>query len=72
MKNIDITAAITSAPRMRTITETAKETGFPVHAIRQLVKQKKIVYVMCGSKALINLDRFIEYLNSGESGGASS
>ena len=68
MKNIDISSVRAAAPRMRTITETAKETGFPVHAIRQLVKHDKIVYVMCGTKALVNLDRFIEYLNSGENG----
>jgi len=66
MKNIDITAVCVAAPRMRTINETAKETGFPAHAIRQLVKDHKIVFVLCGSKVLINLDKFIEYLNTGE------
>lgn len=72
MKNTDITAVCVAAPRMRTINETAKETGFPAHAIRQLVKDRKIVFVQCGSKALINLDKFIEYLNTGESGAVSS
>ena len=66
MKNIDITAVCVAAPRMRTINETAKETGCPAHAIRQLVKDRKIVFVLCGSKVLINLDKFIEYLNTGE------
>lgn len=68
MKNIDITSVCVAAPRMRTINETAKETGFPAHAIRQLVKEHKIIFVQCGSKALVNLDKFIEYLNKGESG----
>lgn len=57
---------ISNVPRMRTIRQIAAETGFPEHAIRQLVREKKIVFVRCGSKALINLDRFIDFLNSGE------
>lgn len=64
MKNTEISS--TAVPRMRTINETAKETGFPTYAIRQLVKARKIVFVQCGNKVLVNLDRFIEYLNSGE------
>lgn len=63
MKNLNIP---TTPPRMRTIRETARETGFPEHAVRRLVRENKIVYVMCGTKALINLDRFIEFLNGGE------
>lgn len=50
-------------PRMRTIRETAKATDFPIHAIRQLVKENKIIYVKIGTKTLVNLDRFIDYLN---------
>lgn len=65
MNNISI---IRAAPRMRTINETAKETGFPAHAIRQLVKENKIVFVQCGAKALVNVEKFIEYLNEGERG----
>lgn len=56
---------ITNAPRMRTIRQTARETGFPEHALRVLVKENKITHVMCGSKALINLDRFLDFLNEG-------
>lgn len=62
----DIDFLKNTPPRMRTIRETARETGFPEHALRQLVKEQKIVFVRCGSKALINLDKFIEFLNSGE------
>ena len=54
-----------SPPRMRTIRQAARETGFPENAIRRLVKEDAIVYVRCGSKVLVNLDRFIEFLNEG-------
>lgn len=57
---------ISTPPRMRTIRETARLTGFPEHALRVLVRENKIVYVRAGNKALVNLDRFIDYLN-GES-----
>ncbi len=53
-------------PRMRTIKQAARELGFPEYALRRLVKQNKIVYVMAGNKALVNIDRLIDYLNSGE------
>lgn len=52
---------------MRTIRETAQITGFPEYALRQLVRNNKIVYVKAGYKVLVNLDRFIDYLN-GERG----
>ena len=50
-------------PRMRTIKAAAKELNFPEHALRVLVKQNKVVYVMAGSKALVNLDKLIDFLN---------
>lgn len=53
-------------PRMRTIREAARETGIPEHAMRVLVKEGRIVYIKVGSKALINLDKLVEYLNKGE------
>lgn len=52
-------------PRMRTIAEAAKETGIPQHALRGWVKNKQIPAVYAGTKALINLDRLIEFLNGG-------
>lgn len=51
-------------PRMRTILETAKITGVPVYRIRVLCKTGKISALQCGSKWLVNLDKFIEYLNA--------
>lgn len=56
-----------NVPRMRTIKQTAQETGLAEYFVRQLVKQNKIKYIMAGRKALINLDLFIEYLNGGKS-----
>ncbi len=53
-------------PRMRTIREAAKEVGIPEHALRVLVKEGRIVYIKVGSKALINLEKLVEYLNKGE------
>lgn len=54
-------------PRMRTIREAALEQSIPVHALRVLVREDKVVHVKCGNKALVNLDKLIEYLN-GERG----
>jgi hypothetical protein len=40
------------------------ESSVSLWYIRSLVKQRKIPVVKAGCKYLINLDRFIEYLNS--------
>lgn len=52
-------------PKMRTIKETAKETGLAYNYIRNLCLQNKIVYVRAGNKYLVNIDKLIEYLNTG-------
>ena len=52
-------------PKMRTIKETAKETGLAYNYIRNLCLQNKIVYVRAGNKYLVNVDKLIEYLNTG-------
>ena len=54
-------------PRMFTIKETAKESSLAEHFVRGLCLQNKIAYVKAGKKFLINYDRFIDYLNAGES-----
>ena len=51
-------------PRMRTIQQTADLTGLSYHHIRTLCRQHKIVAVRSGKKWLVNLDKFIEYLNN--------
>jgi len=56
---------ISSIPRMRTIKEASIETGLPYHTIRQLCLDGKITYIKAGNKYLVNLDRFIDFLNAG-------
>ena len=35
-------------------------------ALWQMCKQNKIVYIKSGNKYLVNVDKFIEYLNTGD------
>lgn len=53
-------------PKMKTINEMVELTGLPYTFFRGLCVQNKIVYVKTGKKYLINYDRFVDYLNSGE------
>lgn len=53
-------------PRMRTIKETAAELNIPVYALRQWVKSGAVPAVYAGKKALLNLDRVIEFLERGD------
>ena len=50
-------------PTMLGIKETARQTGLAEHFIRQLCIQGKIIHVKCGKKYLVNLEKFIDYLN---------
>ena len=52
-----------TCPRMLTIKQAATETNLPYEFIRRLCLQKKIVFVKTGKKYLINMDKFIDYLN---------
>lgn len=54
----------TTPPRMRTILETAQITGIAAYRIRILCKTGQICALQCGNRWLVNLDRFIEYLNA--------
>lgn len=58
----------TKIPTMIGIKETAKRTGLAQHYIRQLCIEGKIIHVNCGKKYLINLEKFIEYLNQEQKG----
>lgn len=51
-------------PTMATIENTAKMFGFSNYMIRQKVLSGEIVAVKCGSRYLVNIDKFVEYLNS--------
>lgn len=53
-------------PEMLTIKEASSRTGLSYDFIRKLCLSKKIVFIRSGAKYLINFDRFIEYLNQGE------
>jgi len=56
-----------SIPIMKTIKELAdacKDKGISEHFIRRLVNDNKIPYIKAGSKTLINVDKFAEYLNA--------
>lgn len=51
-------------PRMRTIQQTADATGLSYHCVRKLCMQHKVIAFQSGRKWLVNLDKFIEYLNN--------
>lgn len=53
-------------PRMVPIQTLADESGISYKALWQMCKQNKIVYIKSGNKYLVNVDKFIEYLNTGE------
>jgi len=53
-------------PRMKTIQQVACETGLAYGNIMNLCKQNKIVHIRTGAKYLVNFDKFIEYLNTGD------
>ena len=58
-------------PTMLTIKEAADKTGVAAHFIRNLAIRNEIVHVRCGKKYLINLEKFIEYLNTSKGNGKS-
>ena len=58
-------------PRMATVNEVAELTGLAKHYVRQLALQNKIIYFRAGKKILINVEKFIEFLNTGENGGVA-
>lgn len=54
------------APVMLTIAQTAKRLNIPIHFVRLCVLDGRAVSVRAGSKYLVNLNRFIEFLNKGD------
>lgn len=55
-------------PTMLTIKEVSIRTGVSYDAIRKLCLQNKIVFIKAGAKYLINMEKFIEFLNRGDDG----
>ncbi|MCI9565918.1 MAG: helix-turn-helix domain-containing protein [Eubacterium sp.] len=51
---------------MKTIKEIMDETHFSYRHIVGLCHENKIVYIKAGKKFLINYEKFIEYLNTGD------
>lgn len=57
-------------PTMVTMAKAAALTGIPYSAIRRWVRSGTFsYYVMVGTKYLINLERFVEFLNLPATGG---
>lgn len=52
-----------SIPKMVTVNELARIVNISAYAIRRLIKANEITYFKSGAKVLINLDRFIDFLN---------
>ena len=50
-------------PRMEPIKTASRESGISYDRIRKLCLAGKIVFIRSGNKYLINMDRFIDYLN---------
>lgn len=53
-------------PTMLTIKETAKKTKLSEYYLRQLVHDRKIVFVYTGRKYLINYEKLVDFLNRGD------
>lgn len=53
-------------PRMLSIQEVMELTGFSYRHLWTLCKLNKIIHIRTGSKYLINFDKFIDYLNTGD------
>ena len=52
-------------PTMVTMNKASEMTGIPYSAIRRWIKRGEFTYyVMVGTKYLINLERFVEFLNT--------
>lgn len=60
-----------STPTMLTIKAASAQSGLSYDFIRKLCLQGKITYVRAGTKYLINFEKFIEYLNTGDTGNAN-
>nr|WP_303041231.1 excisionase family DNA-binding protein [Enterocloster clostridioformis] len=53
-------------PEMLTIRKAAERTGLSYDCIRKLCLQKKITFVMVGTKYLVNFGKLVDFLNGYE------
>lgn len=51
-------------PRLETIKKTAEILNLPEFFVRTKVKNGEVVAIRAGRKTLVNVDKFVEYLNS--------
>lgn len=51
-------------PTMLTIQQTSDKSNIPYERIRQWCLNGKIVFKWCGSKRLINWEKFVDFLNT--------
>ena len=57
---------VSIAPRMVKIKKLSEQTGISEFHIRRLIKSNRIKYIRTGTKYLVNFDKFVEYLNNGD------
>lgn len=53
-------------PTMLTLNQAAEATGLSYDHLRKLCLQRKIVFIRAGSKYLVNAEKLVEYLETGE------
>ena len=53
---------------MLTIKETTTRTGLAEHYVRKCCINNKITHIRCGKRILVNLEKLVDFLNSGDSG----
>ncbi|WP_243871884.1 excisionase family DNA-binding protein [Faecalicatena fissicatena] len=53
-------------PTMVSIKEASRQTGISYEFIRQLIRERKIIYVRAGVKFLVNMESLVDYLSTGE------
>lgn len=57
---------VSIAPRMMTVKQLSEQTGISEFHIRRLIKGNRVTYIRTGTKYLVNYDKFVEYLNNGD------
>lgn len=55
-----------TAPTMLSVPQTAERSGVSKWSIRKMCEENKIVHVKLGSKYLINWEKFVEHLETGD------
>lgn len=53
-------------PEMLPLRTVSDRTGISYGAIRKLCLERRIVHIRIGRKYLVNYEKFLEYLNTGE------